>query len=163
MSKRSITITVTLLLTAVAIILINRNPHTTPPAPTAPTQHKTAPAPPTIGEEILAGYADPNTLPKHDLELADRLLFSYRTLVKNHTDKPVGTNADFVDALLGDNPAKQVFLPPDSPHISPAGELLDRWRTPLFIHPESSDRITLRSAGPDKTLWTDDDIVRQPQ
>ena len=121
------------------------------------------PSPPTIGEEILGDYADTNKPPANDLELADRLLFSYRTLVKNHADKPVGTNADFVDALLGDNPAKHVFLPEDFPHLSPGGELLDRWRTPLFIHPEAADRITLRSAGPDKKMWTGDDIVRGPR
>ena len=148
----------------VLVYVLYPRPAADTPAPKEPPPTAaTAPSGTTIGEEVLAGYADPDKPPAHDLELADRLLFSYRTLVKNHADKPVGTNADYVDALLGDNPAKQVFLPPGFPHLSPGGELLDRWGTPLFVHPEAVDRITLRSAGPDKTMWTADDIVRGPR
>ena len=112
-----------------------------------------------IGEEILTGYADKNRPPLHDLQLVDRLLLSYRTLVKNHSSKPVGTNADFVDAWCGDNPARLQLLPRNFPHLSEDGELLDRWGSPLFFHPEAADRVTLRSAGPDRKLWNEDDLV----
>jgi hypothetical protein len=37
--------------------------------------------------------------------------------------------------------------------------LLDRWEMPVFFHKESSRRTSLRSAGPDRKMWTADDIV----
>ena len=43
--------------------------------------------------------------------------------------------------------------------MSGNGELLDRWDSPLFFHRESSRTTTFRSAGPDRRLWTDDDVV----
>jgi hypothetical protein len=35
---------------------------------------------------------------------------------------------------------------------------LDRFGTPYFFHPISETRIDVRSAGPDRKLWTEDDV-----
>jgi hypothetical protein len=70
---------------------------------------------------------------------------------------PVGTNAEIVKALLGDN-LKQVKLPvPIGSQINAQGELCDRWGTPYFFHQLSQDRMEVRSAGPDRKMWTADD------
>ena len=42
------------------------------------------------------------------------------------------------------------------------GELCDRWGTPFFFHAESAARMEIRSAGPDRRLWTEDDVVFTP-
>ena len=39
------------------------------------------------------------------------------------------------------------------------GELVDRWGTPYFFHSVSAEKMEIVSAGPDKELWTDDDVV----
>jgi hypothetical protein len=39
------------------------------------------------------------------------------------------------------------------------GELVDPWGTPYFFHQLSGTDMEIRSAGPDKTMWTDDDLM----
>jgi hypothetical protein len=72
-------------------------------------------------------------------------------------ENPVGTNAEITRALLGDN-LKQVKIPvPAGSSLNAAGELCDRWGTPYFFHQLSKDRMQVRSAGPDRQMWTADD------
>jgi hypothetical protein len=169
LSRTRATATTVLLVAIVVGIVLQSRPNRPTPGPirtldVTSEEHPPLPPGPTIGEEVLADYADPEKPPRHDLELVSRLLHSYRALVKRHTAKPIGGNADLIDALLGDNPAKQVFLPPDFAHLCPAPdpELLDRWGTPLIVHPIASDRFELRSAGPDKRPYNDDDVLLTP-
>ena len=46
--------------------------------------------------------------------------------------------------------------------INRNGELCDRWGTPFFFHAESAAHMEIRSAGPDKKMWTDDDVAFSP-
>ena len=82
------------------------------------------------------------------------MLRDYRTALG---ENPVGTNAEIMRALLGDN-LKQVRIdiPPGS-RLNAEGELLDRWGTPYFFHQISGKKTEIRSAGPDRTMWTADD------
>ena len=70
----------------------------------------------------------------------------------------MGLNEEYVDFLIGKNPKGIQMLPHDHPDISEKGELLDRWGTPYFFHPVSEKRVDILSAGPDRTLFTDDDV-----
>lgn len=73
---------------------------------------------------------------------------------------PEGTNAEITAALLGDN-AKQMKLElPAGSSLNASGELCDPWGTPWFFHQLSARKTELRSAGPDKKLYTEDDFVR---
>jgi len=73
---------------------------------------------------------------------------------------PVGTNAEITAALRGDN-LKQLKLDiPEGSSVNPGGELCDPWGTPWFFHQLSATKMELRSAGPDKELYTKDDFVR---
>jgi hypothetical protein len=45
--------------------------------------------------------------------------------------------------------------------VNAAGELTDRWGTPFFFHQVSKAQMEVRSAGPDRRMWTADD--RQAQ
>jgi len=101
-----------------------------------------------------AFYQSPYT--QDDLAIVQELLQHYRFLYKSN---PVGSeNAEFTAALLGANPKQVVFISPTSKALSRSFELIDRWGTPFFFHPESASSLTLTSAGPDRKLWTPDDI-----
>jgi hypothetical protein len=92
-----------------------------------------------------------------DIEIVQSLLADYRRV---YGENPTGgLNEEITDRLRGRNPKRIIFLPPDHSSISPKGELLDRWGTPYFFHPVSRELIELRSAGPDRKLWTDDDVT----
>ncbi|MEM9080088.1 MAG: hypothetical protein AAGC74_05285 [Verrucomicrobiota bacterium] len=97
-----------------------------------------------------------NSPPQADLEILSKLLTDYRLFFESN---PVGSeNAEITAALLGQNPKQLIFLDPTLTAISPTGELLDRWGTPYIFHPLTSTEMDIRSLGPDRTLWTDDDL-----
>ena len=72
---------------------------------------------------------------------------------------PVGTNPEITKALQGDNPKQINFLKADGNRVNASGELVDPWGTPYFFHQLSGTEMEIRSAGPDKRMWTGDDLV----
>lgn len=73
---------------------------------------------------------------------------------------PIGTNPDITKALNGDNPRQARFLREDSGlRINARGELVDYWGTPFFFHQLSGTEMEIHSAGPDRVMWTPDDLV----
>ena len=112
------------------------------------------------GDDIMANYASPDGTPQQDLDHVFHVLDNFQLLLKIDGGLPLGSNEEIVVALTGDNPNRMAFLSADHPAIDAGGRLVDRWRTPLFFHAVSRDRIEIRSAGPDRTLWTEDDIHR---
>jgi len=73
---------------------------------------------------------------------------------------PVGNNAEITAALNGGNPRKVVFInPEDGLRINYRGELVDNWGTPFFFHQISRTEMEIRSAGPDRKMWTADDLA----
>ena len=73
---------------------------------------------------------------------------------------PVGSNPEITRALAGKNPTGARFLDTAGVEQNDAGELLDLFGTPYFFHPVSGSIMEIRSAGPDRKLFTADDIVR---
>lgn len=71
------------------------------------------------------------------------------------------SNAHIVNALTGNNPFRLALIERSHPAINPRGELTDRWGTPFFFHLVSREAIEIRSAGPDRDMWTDDDLLTQ--
>ena len=90
------------------------------------------------------------------LDKVRSMLRDYRTL---YHENPVGTNAEIMKAVMGGNPKQAQLGPPEGQTLNANGEIVDQWGTPYFFHQLSSDLMEIRSAGPDKTLWTSDDIV----
>jgi hypothetical protein len=86
-----------------------------------------------------------------------------RVLIRDYRsacgENPVGSNAEITKALSGANPKKVKFLPAEGMQVNAKGELVDRWGTPYFFHQISGREMEIRSAGPDKKMWTDDDLV----
>jgi hypothetical protein len=104
-------------------------------------------------------YRSPGTSPQEDLRAVAELLDAATLLVKDIERFPLPDNPDFTAFLQGRNPHRVAWIRPGHPAVSPRGELLDRWEMPVFFHKESSRRTSLRSAGPDRKMWTADDIV----
>ena len=73
---------------------------------------------------------------------------------------PVGSNSEITKALNGGNPKEVKFLNEESGlRINGRGELMDYWGTPFFFHQLSGTEMEIRSAGPDRKMWTADDLV----
>jgi hypothetical protein len=77
---------------------------------------------------------------------------------------PVGTNPDFAKQLGGSNPKHINFITAAAGmRVNDSGELVDPWGTPYFFHQVSGADTEIRSAGPDKIMYTADDIVKEAQ
>jgi hypothetical protein len=133
-----------------------------PPAAAAKSQPPPRPVAPTAAESLLADYADPITPPIDDLRKLHRVVTGYFSVVKDSAKNPIGGNADLAAALRGENSNKEIFLPASHLIFSTDGLILDRWNTPLIVHPEAWRELELRSAGPDKTPYTADDLILLP-
>lgn len=68
-------------------------------------------------------------------------------------------NRDIMNALTGNNTEKMPVFPRKHPRIDASGNLLDAWGTPFNFHPISSQYLEIRSSGPDREIFTDDDIL----
>lgn len=92
------------------------------------------------------------------------VLENVRTAIRQYSQEmggnPVGTNPEITAALAGDNPKHLHFLDSEAGlRVNAAGEMIDPWGSPLFFHQLSATVMEIRSAGPDRILWTADDLV----
>ena len=117
-------------------------------------------SPQILGEVILRDYAKTNLPPQNDLTLMSHLMENSLLLLKSAANRPLSANEDWADFLKGKNAIHERFLPAHHIALNSAGQLIDRWGTPLFFHAIGGGRYEIRSAGPDKILWTNDDIHR---
>lgn len=75
---------------------------------------------------------------------------------------PVGDNQEITAELSGKNPKHINFISTDAGmRVDQDGELVDPWGTPYFFHQISGADTEIHSAGPDRIMWTSDDIVVQ--
>jgi hypothetical protein len=73
---------------------------------------------------------------------------------------PVGTNPEISSQLSGNNPKHISFINAEAGmRINENGELIDPWGTPYFFHQLSGTDMEIHSAGPDRAMWTMDDLV----
>jgi len=126
-------------------------------AGTRPKENQT---PQLLGEVILRDYANTNLPSQNDLTLMSHLMENSLLLLKSAANRPLSANEDWADFLRGKNAAHERFLPDRHIALNSAGQLIDRLGTPLFFHAIGGGRYEIRSAGPDKVLWTNDDIHR---
>ena len=112
-----------------------------------------------LGMKTLQGYGTLGGI-REDLQQIHALLQSYQTLVKAENALPFASNFDIAAALRGENIHRTAFLPEQHIAFNTQGELQDRWGTTLFFHIQSETQIEIRSAGPDRQMWTADDLQR---
>lgn len=92
------------------------------------------------------------------------IIENMRSAIRNYGttfgENPVGINPEITAALAGGNPKQINFLTPDSGlQVNGQGELVDGWGTPFFFHQLSGHEMEIHSAGPDRKMWTLDDLV----
>ncbi len=127
-----------------------------------PKSKISGPLPPVLERSTLADALNsPATDIRADLRLVSDILDTFRTNFPQ-TGNPVGANAEITAVLAGKNKLGLALIPPDHKAINRDGALCDRWGTPFFFHAESANRMEIRSAGPDRKLWTDDDVTFAP-
>lgn len=128
-----------------------------PPVPAPP------PAPSKFTEDLsaehLVGYGTAASDPQRDLEMVKDVVDAFIRSIKIPGALPTGSNRELVAALAGENAHRIRFIDPASPFMNADGELLDRWQVPLFFHFVEADDVGVRSAGPDRVLWTADDVM----
>lgn len=122
------------------------------PAPTMPTPGAATPPSLTPGDVEVTPEQIAADLDSLSLGLRD-----YRTLMAQN---PVGTNSEITEALMGGNRKSARLAPPDV-RLNGKGELVDRWGVPYFFHQLSATAMEIHSAGPDKKMGTDDDIIHR--
>lgn len=135
------------------------------PAPVEPSRSEaktTIPTAPVPGDALLVGYGDPATPAIEDLRKIHRIVTGYFSVIKDSSRFPIGGDEDLAAALRGENPNREVFVKPDHPVFSSSGLLIDRWGSPLIVHPEAWRQLELRSAGPDRVPYNEDDLVLAP-
>lgn len=116
---------------------------------------------PFLGTPILKDYASAAQPPQQDLTDLSNALSNFALLIKGAQPIPLGANEEIAAALRGKNKTKTTFLPADAPCFNAQGQVVDRWQSPLFFHVLDQHRIDIRSAGPDKEMWTADDLHRR--
>ena len=112
-----------------------------------------------LSGDYLLGYGAAASSPEQDLGLVKDVLTAFQYTIKVPDALPTAGNREIVQALLGRNAYKIRFLAPAFPFLNEDGELVDRWRTPLYFHFVEATEVGIRSAGPDRKMWTDDDVV----
>lgn len=111
------------------------------------------------GSPLAARLHDPDLTAADDVENLRQLAGQYFTALQQIPGPPIGDNIDLTKALTGSNPLKLAPLPPGHRAIDATGRIVDRWGTPYHVHARSARVLTIRSAGPDRRIFTDDDLV----
>jgi len=126
------------------------------PSEPAPFERKYATL--AAAEELPAGpEAGPNLSPVIVLENVRAVFRQYHSRFGGN---PVGSNPEITAALNGGNPRQVVFLnPEDGLRVNGNGQMIDNWNTPFFFHQLSRTEMEIHSAGPDRRMWTSDDLV----
>jgi len=112
------------------------------------------------GDAILKGYGKTEGTVQGDLTAMAEVVGNFGLLVKGDDPLPLGANEELVAALRGKNAVGLEFVSGESAALNETGQLVDRWGTPLFFHARARDEVDIRSAGPDREMWTGDDVHR---
>jgi hypothetical protein len=128
-------------------------PSVNPPAIASATASAASPVAPGLPQE----QEFTNFPPEIVLQKVAHAIHDYASMFGGN---PVGTNPEITAALNGNNPRQANFISPeDGMRVNGNGELVDPWGTPFFFHQLSGSLTEIRSAGPDRKMWTSDDLV----
>jgi len=115
-----------------------------------------------IGDSILEGYGNPKQRLFDDLAQVSHLVTNLTTIAKHLDNRHLATNADLSELLRGKKAIYPVVSVSEKNAIfNDQFELVDRWGTPLLVHPEKHRVIAIRSAGEDQIWNTADDLTYQ--
>jgi hypothetical protein len=114
-------------------------------------------ASPNSAPESAATTNEPPALPP--LTILDKTRVILHNYHAAFSENPVGTNPEIAAALQGKNPKQINFLADSGLRLNGKGEIIDGYGTPFFFHQISAHEMEIHSAGPDKVMWTADDLV----
>ena len=144
------------------------SPHSPPAQSNSPGSNLAEPIPSQVQMQTAslaakAGQRVADSAPAMELG-ADVVLRNVRRAVHQYGEmfggNPVGTNPEITSQLTGNNPKHINFINPQpGARVNDMGELVDAWGTPYFFHQISGAEMEIHSAGPDKIMWTSDDLV----
>ena len=126
-----------------------------------PPEQKSKALPPLEISDAARDLNSSTTDIRADLRLLEDILATFRSNFP-HEGNPAGSNAEITRVLTGQNKLRLALVAPHHPAINADGELCDRWGRPFFFHQLSATQIEIRSAGPDRKMWTEDDVVLTP-
>jgi hypothetical protein len=138
----------------------SRPPPAVPDQIVAPDATSAAPrtgSPAPVSTVPVPETAESSTLPP--ATVLENMRTSIRQYASVFGENPVGTNEEITKALQGGNSKQVNFLKEDGNRVNSNGELVDVWGTPYFFHQISGHEMEIRSAGPDRTMYTGDDLV----
>jgi len=115
-----------------------------------------------IASDLLEGYGEKDRNPKKDISALNDLLATLRSEIRNMDTRFISTNEDIAEVLLGKNRFNLKFIAEDSKALNEKKQIIDRWGSPVLFHVETAKEIAIRSAGPDKEMFTADDLHRTP-
>ena len=107
-----------------------------------------------VVRDLSARLLDEEGPVEDELDAVAELLFFYR---QDFGENPVGDNVALVAAFVGENAKRTAYLNRDCPALVD-GKLVDRWGTPYWFHATSNRVTEIVSAGPDRKLFTGDDL-----
>lgn len=93
------------------------------------------------------------------MNLLTHSLTTFLILHKNATARPLSANGEWSATLRGTRTGTAPWFSETSPLFDSQHRLIDRFSTPLHFHALGGQRWEIRSAGPDKQLYTPDDIL----
>lgn len=127
-----------------------------------PAPHLIQPDPRSVGSPLAAELNAGTSDGQKDVQVLLSLVRQYSRRLHGRQGLPIGNDSDLARVLTGRNPMRTVILPPNNPAVGGDGRLHDRWGTPYFIHPTGHNQFEVRSAGPDRQMFTEDDLVADP-
>ncbi len=129
-----------------------------PSSATRPAAVSSSTEPPKIVALVLPAEPEFTNLPP--ATVLENMRLAFRNYISAYGSNPVGTNPEITQALNGGNRRQTHFLDEgDGLRINGRGELIDSWGTPYFFHQLSGTEMEIHSAGPDRVMWTSDDLV----
>lgn len=120
--------------------------------------------------DLASHAASPNSVPEPAATTNEppalpplTVLDKTRVVIHNYHaafgENPVGNNLEIAAALQGKNPRQINFLADSGLRLNGKGEIIDGYGTAFFFHQISAHEMEIHSAGPDKVMWTPDDVV----
>ena len=111
-----------------------------------------------VADYLIKHHASKESAPEDDVQAIQQLLQVVQSEIKNIDLRFLSTNESIVDVLLGKNRYKMKFVTRDPRLVNEQGQLIDRWKRPYFFHLNGPKDISVRSAGEDRTMFTEDDV-----
>ena len=130
------------------------------PSQSENAQAAPAPAISARHDRRVADLSEPEFTNFPPATVLDNMRVTFNQYASMFGGNPVGTNPEITAALNGNNPKGANFIKPETGmRINEKGELVDPWGTPYFFHQLSGTEMEIHSAGPDRVMWTADDLV----